>query len=142
MIIEKFITYDYSKIADWLIKTGVVLLAAALIVILGLIWLKVTAKKPGCRFGYRLSMVKDNNDAWLYVNRKIGGLWLRSGIVLGCVGAFVMLRCIHGYFEEYTAKCFGLLLLDVLVLTACHIYVRITAKKKYGPSKSANLGGD
>ena len=74
MIIEKFITYDYSKIADWLIKTGVVLLAAALIVILGLIWLKVTAKKPGCRFGYRLSMVKDNNDAWLYVNRKIGGL--------------------------------------------------------------------
>ena len=44
MIIEKFITYDYSKIADWLIKTGVVLLAAALIVILGLIWLKVTAK--------------------------------------------------------------------------------------------------
>lgn len=44
MIIEKFITYDYSKIADWLIKTGVVLLAAALIVILGLIWLKLLQK--------------------------------------------------------------------------------------------------
>ena len=44
MIIEKFITYDYSKIADWLIKTGVVLLAAALIVILGLIWLKILQK--------------------------------------------------------------------------------------------------
>lgn len=81
-------------------------------------------------------MVKDNNDAWLYVNRKIGGLWLRSGIVLGCVGAFVMLRCIHGYFEEYTAKSLGLLILDLLVLMACHIYVRISVKKKYGLSKS------
>ena len=47
-----------------------------------------------------------------------------------------MLRCIHGYFEEYTAKSLGLLILDLLVLMACHIYVRISAKKKYGLSKS------
>lgn len=30
MLIEKILTYDYSKIADWMIKTGVVLLAAAI----------------------------------------------------------------------------------------------------------------
>lgn len=136
MLIEKILTYDYSKIADWLIKTGVVLLAATLIIILGLIWLKIAAQRPGCRFGYRLSMAKGNDEAWTYVNQKIGKLWLRSGIILGCVGAFIMLRCIHGYFEEYTAKCLGLLILDLLVLTACHIYVRISAKKKYGLPKS------
>lgn len=44
MLMEKILTYDYSKIADWMIKTGVVLLAAAIIIILGFIWLKITAK--------------------------------------------------------------------------------------------------
>ena len=85
MLFEKILTYDYSKIADWLIKTGVVLLAATLIIILGLMWLKIAAKRPGCRFGYRLSMIKGNGDAWIYVNQKIGRLWLRSGLVLGCI---------------------------------------------------------
>ena len=83
MLIEKILTYDYSKIADWMIKTGVVLLAAAIIIILGFIWLKITAKRPGCRFGYRLSMIKGNGDAWTYANQKIGRLWIRSGFIWG-----------------------------------------------------------
>lgn len=76
MLIEKILTYDYSKIADWMIKTGVVLLAAAIIIILGFIWLKITAKRPVADLDYRLSMIKDNGDAWTYVNQKIGKLWL------------------------------------------------------------------
>ena len=133
MFWDKVLTYDYAKIADWLVMAGIVLFFAALTAVAGAVMLKVGSKKRNGFYGYKMSAAKINNDAYECIKRKIGQLWLITGIVFVLLGAYIMFGCMHASVEEYMAKGLGLLLAQFLAIIFCYFYVKLKVKKKYPP---------
>lgn len=130
-IMNELLNYDYHRIADWLITTGIVALAITAMIVMGIIWLAVAAKKYKCSIGYRMSSANQTPEAWQYVNRTIGRLWLISGFVLGVLYALVMLRCMHAPIQTVTGTGALLVFIEVAVAVCCHAYVSKKAKSKF-----------
>lgn len=74
MSLNELLNYDYSRLAFWFSVAGVVILAAAMMMVLGVVWLKSASKKYRCFYGYKTAVAKSDKEAWIYVNRIAGRL--------------------------------------------------------------------
>ena len=132
MTMDELLNYDFSRIADWLLIAGIVAVAVAAMVIMGFIWLQFAHKKHNCFYGYATAIGRHDQSAWVYVNRVAGRLWLVSGIILGLVDAFIMLRCMHSPVEVVTGIGVLLVIIELALIGCCHIIICRISKWKYG----------
>lgn len=130
-IMNELLNYDYHRIADWLVTTGIVAMSIAAMIVMGIIWLAVAAKKDKCSIGYKMPIANQTPEAWRYVNRTMGCLWLVSGLVLGALDALIMLRCMHAPIQTVTGTGALLVFIEVAVAVCCHAYVSKNARSKF-----------
>ena len=135
MSFDKLLNYDYSKIAYWMVFTGIVLAAAFIMILMGIIWSKKVSKRMGCFYGYKIAAAPKNEEAWTFVNRLAGRLWIMTGLILFVLDSIVMLMCMHGYYEQIRSDALVLLLIEVLAGVGCHFIIRRRVKKLFAPDK-------
>ncbi len=62
-------------------------------------------------YGYRTKMSMKNKDTWIFAHKKIGGIWLKSGIILAVISSVCMLPLIGkdskiiGLQSKYLTTC-------------------------------------
>ena len=72
---------------DW-IEMGMLLLIPAVMIVVGVVFLKRPPKRVNGFYGYRTARSMSSQEAWDFAHRACGRLWLGCGAVVGliCLG--------------------------------------------------------
>ncbi len=82
----------------WVFMLLMALLTPAVMIVVGLLFLRAAPKRINMVYGYRTAMSMKNRDTWEFAHRYSGRLWLFCGLALLPVSVAVMLLVLafHG----------------------------------------------
>ncbi len=82
-------------------------------------------------YGYRTKMSMKNKDTWIFAHKKIGGIWLKSGIILAVISSVCMLPLI-GKDSKIIGSVGGTIMgIQIVLLIIPIFFVEMALKKNF-----------